>query len=207
MTQFQERTTPRYPRRNAAEDRAWRHLYRNAGDPDAASEIVHHLEADAEAQRLHLALYLRCRETLRRHAARRARMSRIAALARGLYSVVVLRPLGALNTPAEIRLQGAGGDEVRALSQTLQAIERAAEHANAPQLRAYIGHINAARLMLEADDRAYAEGLLLKLDRLLREQLLDTTLVESVTIVPFPPSRAALGQDGERSRTTVSSAA
>ena len=44
----------------------------SAGNPVAASEMLQHLESDDEALRFHLALVLRCRETLRRQAARRA---------------------------------------------------------------------------------------------------------------------------------------
>ena len=46
MMQNQNGNTPRYPRRNAAEDRVWRRLYRSAGNPVAVR-----LDSGAAGQR------------------------------------------------------------------------------------------------------------------------------------------------------------
>jgi hypothetical protein len=96
MSQPQQRIAPRYKYRDAEEDRAWTHLYRRATDPVVAAEVVRHLEADAEARRWHLALYLRCRQTLRERKARQARKQRIGRLARTMFTVLVPGPWLAL---------------------------------------------------------------------------------------------------------------
>jgi hypothetical protein len=92
----QERSTPRYIRHTAEEDRAWFHLYRGANQPSVAHEVVQHLDSDPEAKRCHLALYLRCRETLRAHKARQARNQRIGAFVRTLLVAIFVVPLRAL---------------------------------------------------------------------------------------------------------------
>jgi len=51
-------------RRTADEDRAWAQLYANVGQAATAEEVVKQLDADAEARRSHLALYLRAKTTL-----------------------------------------------------------------------------------------------------------------------------------------------
>ena len=45
-------------RRTADEDRAWAQLYASVGQAATAEEVVKQLDADAEARRSHLALYL-----------------------------------------------------------------------------------------------------------------------------------------------------
>jgi hypothetical protein len=92
----QERSTPRYTRRNAEEDRAWFHLYRGASQPSVAHEVVLHLDCDPEAKRCHLALYLRCRETLRAHKARQARNQRVGAFIRTVLVAFFVMPVRAL---------------------------------------------------------------------------------------------------------------
>jgi hypothetical protein len=93
---IQERSTPRYTRRNAEEDRAWFHLYRGASQPSVAHEVVQHLDSDPEAKRCHLALYLRCRETLRAHKARQARNQRIGTFVRTVLVAIFVMPVRAL---------------------------------------------------------------------------------------------------------------
>jgi hypothetical protein len=97
MSQPQQRIAPRYKCRDAEEDRAWTHLYRRAGDPIVAAEVVRQLEADAEARRWHLALYLRCRQTLRERKARLARQQCIGRLVRTMFAVLVPGPWLALH--------------------------------------------------------------------------------------------------------------
>lgn len=89
MSQSQERSNTRYARRSAEEDRAWHHLYRSAGDPAVATEVVQHLDLDTEAKRVHLALYLRCKEALRKQKARQARNQRIGRFVRLMFSALV----------------------------------------------------------------------------------------------------------------------
>jgi hypothetical protein len=63
----------------------------------------------------------------------------------------------------------------------LQAIERRAERAIVQELRILLDEVLALRPMLNVEDRAYADGLLMKLDRLIREQIL---VVEVETTLP-----------------------
>lgn len=92
----QERSKPRYTRHDAEEDRAWFHLYRDAGKPSAAREVVHILDADPQERRSHYALYLRCRQTLREQKARQVRNQRIAAFVRLALAAVFVSPWRAL---------------------------------------------------------------------------------------------------------------
>jgi hypothetical protein len=201
MMQTQERSAPRYPRRNAAEDRAWRRLYRSACDPVAASEIVQHLQSDVEAKRFHLALYLRCRETLRKQAARQARISAIIRFVHRCCRAAVSGVAQALRSFAagrDDRLRVRATQVPSPVRQTFAAIERAAEHAGVPQLRAYIGRIGADRPTLEGDEREYADALLLKLDHLLRDQPVDSTLVDPGSVVQLRPRPAQRDEQPQR---------
>jgi hypothetical protein len=92
MSLSQDKTPPRLNRRIVAEDRAWCHLYRSAGDPAVAAEVVQHLRTDVEAARCHLALYLRCRQTLRARKDRVARNQRISRLVRHFIDAFVSAP-------------------------------------------------------------------------------------------------------------------
>jgi hypothetical protein len=160
VTTIQEKSPIRYPRRNAAEDRAWRRLYRDAGDPAVAEEIVQTL--DDEARRSHLALYLHCRNTLRKRAARRLTRARIASLIKTIAQTIAaawsLRnrrptPSRAPSNAAYLAFEGdflglvaESADERRRCSTAssillrhgLHAIENAASHANLAQLKAYL---------------------------------------------------------------------
>jgi recombinational DNA repair protein (RecF pathway) len=59
------------------EERVWVGFYRRVGNPAIAAEVIQHLDADADQKRTHPALYLRCKESLRRKKARQARTKRI----------------------------------------------------------------------------------------------------------------------------------
>ena len=90
---------PRKPKRSAVaieEDRAWVRFYRLAGQAEIAAEVVSQLDADAQARHEHLALYLRCRESLRTHKARAQRNKRIAQFVRLGCRVLIAAPLHAL---------------------------------------------------------------------------------------------------------------
>ena len=61
------------------EERAWMGFYRRSRfDAGLASEVLAQLEADPDSKRAHLALYLRCRQTLRQRKARQQRNKRAA---------------------------------------------------------------------------------------------------------------------------------
>ena len=75
------------------EEKAWIAFYRRVADPAIAAEVIQYLDADAELKRTHPALYLRCKETLRRNKARLARTKRIRTFMR--------RMLGALRRDPE----------------------------------------------------------------------------------------------------------
>src|SRR5437660_4512271 len=59
------------------EERVWIAFYRRVGDPAIAAEVVQHLDADADLKRTHSALYLSCKESLRKKKARQVRTKRI----------------------------------------------------------------------------------------------------------------------------------
>lgn len=58
----------------------------------------------------------------------------------------------------------------------LYAIERRAQSAIVQELRILLDEVLALRPTLDMDDRAYADGLLMKLDRLIQDQMLPTEL-------------------------------
>jgi hypothetical protein len=65
------------------EERAWVSFYQRVGhDVALATEVLAQLDADPEMKRLHLALYLNCRESLRTHAEREQRNLRIGLFVR-----------------------------------------------------------------------------------------------------------------------------
>ena len=105
MTQAQERTASRYSRRSPEEDHAWCQLYLRAAQHSVAAEVVQHLDSHADEKRAHLGLYLRCRETLRRHKAMQARNQRIATFARQMIDVLVIGPFRALRAVGAIVLE------------------------------------------------------------------------------------------------------
>ena len=60
--------------------------------------------------------------------------------------------------------------------QILRSIEIDAERANVQQIKSYIARIDASLPGLVIDDREYAQALLLKLDRLLCDQMITATI-------------------------------
>ena len=85
--------TPLLQLGRARRERVWVGLYRRVGNPAIAAEVIQHLDADADQKRTHPALYLRCKESLRRKKARQARAKRIRSFMRR----ILLRP--AASTP------------------------------------------------------------------------------------------------------------
>ena len=88
------------------EERVWVGFYRRVGNPAIAAEVIQHLDADADQKRTHPALYLRCKESLRRKKARQARTKRIRSFMRRILSGLLRRlreqpaPAAAASAPA-----------------------------------------------------------------------------------------------------------
>lgn len=66
------------------EETVWVAFYRRVADPAIAAEVIEHLDADADLKRTHPALYLSCKESLRKNKARLARTKRIRSFLRSL---------------------------------------------------------------------------------------------------------------------------
>ena len=64
----------------------------------------------------------------------------------------------------------------------LQVIERRAERAIVQELRILLDDVLALRPTLNFDDRVYADGLLLTLDRLIRDQILAAELERTLPV-------------------------
>ena len=64
------------------EETVWVAFYRRVADPAIAAQVIEQLDADADLKRTHPALYLRCKESLRKNKARLARTKRIRGLLR-----------------------------------------------------------------------------------------------------------------------------
>ena len=76
----------------SAEDRAWDALYRSVNDPSTAAEVVELFDADPDVRNAHLALYLRCRQTVRAMELRRMRIERVAAFLQRAFAFVITTP-------------------------------------------------------------------------------------------------------------------
>ena len=74
------------------EEKMWVGFYRCVGNPAIAAEVIRHLDADAEQKRSHPALYLRCKESLRRKKARQARTKHIRRFMRRILGGLLRRP-------------------------------------------------------------------------------------------------------------------
>lgn len=77
----------------SAEDRAWDALYRSVNDPSTAAEVVELFDADPDVRKAHLALYLRCRQTVRAIELRRMRIERVAAFLQMAFFFVITTPV------------------------------------------------------------------------------------------------------------------
>lgn len=94
-----EKTQHTRTRRNGVdveEEKAWISFYRRVGHPAIAVEVMHQLDADPEMKRMHLALYLRCKESLRTQKARQARNKRIGQFVRLLGGALFVAPVIAM---------------------------------------------------------------------------------------------------------------
>lgn len=81
---------------NHAEEQAWVGFYKRVGNPVVAAEVIQQLDADPEMKRAHLALYLRCKESLRMQKARLARNKRIGQFVRTLCGAWLVAPAHAV---------------------------------------------------------------------------------------------------------------
>ena len=73
------------------EERVWVGFYRRVGNPAIAAEVIQHLDADADQKRTHPALYLRCKESVRRKKAHQARTKRIRSFMRRILGGLLRR--------------------------------------------------------------------------------------------------------------------
>jgi hypothetical protein len=64
------------------EERPWVGFYRRVANLAIAAEVIQHLDGDADQKRTHPALYLRCKESLRKKKTRQARTKRIRSFMR-----------------------------------------------------------------------------------------------------------------------------
>ena len=74
------------------EEKVWVGFYRRVANPAIAAEVIQHLDADADQKRTHPALYLRCKESLRRKKARQARTKRIRSFMRRILGGLLRHP-------------------------------------------------------------------------------------------------------------------
>ena len=104
------------------EERVWVGFYRRVGNPAIAAEVIQHLDADADQKRSHPALYLRCKESLRRKKARQARTKRIRSFMR--------RILGGLLHHSESNLRPHPRRSTRSVVESLsESMREPAQHA------------------------------------------------------------------------------
>ncbi|QTD43564.1 hypothetical protein [Ottowia testudinis] len=79
------------------EERTWVEFYRRVrSDSALAAEVLAQLERDVEMKHSHLALYLSCKESLRREKARQARHKRLGFFVRWLAHTLFVMPWQAL---------------------------------------------------------------------------------------------------------------
>ena len=74
------------------EERLWVGFYRRVDNPAIAAEVIQHLDGDADQKRTHPALYLRCKESLRKKKARQARAKRIRSFMRRILGGMLRDP-------------------------------------------------------------------------------------------------------------------
>lgn len=88
-----KRPRPRRTTVEREEESVWVDFYRRIRrDTELAAEVLAQLNRDAELLRAHLALFLCCKETLRRDRRRQARHRRIGAFVRWLVRMLFVMP-------------------------------------------------------------------------------------------------------------------
>jgi hypothetical protein len=78
------------------EEKVWISFYRGVGNPAIAVEVMNQLDIDEEMKRRHLALYLRCKESLRMQKSRQARNKRIGQFVRMVCHAVLVVPFATI---------------------------------------------------------------------------------------------------------------
>jgi hypothetical protein len=104
------------------EERLWVGFYHRVHNPAIASEVIQHLDGDADLKRTHPALYLRCKESLRKKKTRHARTKRIRSFMR--------RILGGLLRHSESNLRPRPRHSARIVVEGLsESMREPAQHA------------------------------------------------------------------------------
>jgi hypothetical protein len=104
------------------EERLWIGFYRRADNAAIAAAVIQHLDGDADQKRTHPALYLRCKESLRKKKARQARTKRIRSFMR--------RMLGGLLRHSESSLRPQPRHSARIVVEGLsESMREPAQHA------------------------------------------------------------------------------
>lgn len=97
MYQEKEQHGNRHVRRmGREEEKLWSEFYHSVANPTVAAELIAHMDQDDEARRLHSALYLRCRQSLRIAKERQARAHAVGKAIRALLFAVFGWPVVAL---------------------------------------------------------------------------------------------------------------
>ena len=104
------------------EERLWVGFYRRVANPAIAAEVIQHLDGDADQKRTHPALYLRCKESLRKKKARQSRAKRMRRF--------MSRILGGLLRDPEHGTRGQLRRNVRIVAEGLsESTQESAQHA------------------------------------------------------------------------------
>jgi hypothetical protein len=77
----------------------WVGFYHRVANPAIATEVIQHLDADADLKRTHPALYLRCKESLRQKKARQARTKRIRSFMLRMFGGLLRGPASNTHPP------------------------------------------------------------------------------------------------------------
>lgn len=89
----EKRPRPKRSGIEGEEEKAWIEFYRRVhNDAALAMEVLAQLEGDPEMKRSHLALYLSCKEALRRDKMRQSRHKRIGFFVRWLVHLLFVLP-------------------------------------------------------------------------------------------------------------------
>lgn len=113
------------------EEKLWVGFYRRVGNPAIAAEVIQHLDADADQKRTHPALYLRCKESLRRKKARKARTKRIRSFMHRILGGLLRHPESNLRPQprhsARIVVEGLSESMCEPASQAMKSRPQTAE--------------------------------------------------------------------------------
>ena len=121
------------------EEKAWISFYQRVGNNLAlASEVLVQLDSDPEMKRIHLALYLCCKESIREYAARQARNRRIGQSVRRLCRGLFVQPFAKGTNAMRTQLRSGAEIAVACLPEvsTEPAIARVGELTREPALAA-----------------------------------------------------------------------